>query len=152
MFEVENYICLLLENELRFVKRREEIKKELLKQPDFLKSKVFHELSHQEDHITLDHLINFLESNGFYPRREDLEAILRRCNHDANLMLNYEEFCEITSVNEYNLTVDEAETKGLMMSEKKEFSKEMTPIRKSNSREDLLQGSIDDAMDKYDTP
>lgn len=40
-FEVENSICLLLENELRFVKRREEIKKELLKREDFIKTKVF---------------------------------------------------------------------------------------------------------------
>lgn len=41
-------------------------------------------------------LIYFLEQNGFYPRTEDLEAILRRCDHDADRSLNFEEFCEIT--------------------------------------------------------
>jgi hypothetical protein len=40
-------------------------------------------------------LIYFLEKNGFYPRREDIEAILRRLDHDANKMLGFEEFIEI---------------------------------------------------------
>jgi len=39
-------------------------------------------------------LIAFLEKNGFYPRREDMEAILRRLDHDANKMLGFEEFTE----------------------------------------------------------
>ena len=39
-------------------------------------------------------LIEFLEQNGFYPRTEDLEAILRRCDHDADRHLTFEEFCE----------------------------------------------------------
>ena len=146
---MENSICLLLENELRFVKRREEIKKELLKREDFIKAKVFAELAHNEDHIKLDYLITFLEQHMFYPRRDDLEAILRRCNHDGNLMLNYEEFCEITSVNEYNRTVDEV-VEGVTTN--KEFAKECSPMRKSNSREDILQESMEEAMDKYDTP
>ena len=41
-------------------------------------------------------LIAYLESNGFYPRREDIEAILRRMDHDANRQINYDEFCELT--------------------------------------------------------
>ena len=41
-------------------------------------------------------LISYLESNGFYPRREDIEAILRRMDHDANRQINYDEFCELT--------------------------------------------------------
>jgi Ca2+-binding EF-hand superfamily protein len=151
-FEVENSICLLLENELRFVKRREEIKKELLKRDDFIKSKIFQEMSHGEEHIKLDDLIAFLEKNAFYPKREDLEAILRRCNHDGNLMLSLEEFCEITSVNEYNLTAEESQI--LHSSSKKDLEKDLSasPIRKSNSREDILHDSIDEAMEKYDTP
>ena len=43
-------------------------------------------------------LISYLEKNGFYPRREDIEAILRRLDHDANRMLSYDEFCELASV------------------------------------------------------
>jgi len=37
-------------------------------------------------------LIDLLESNGFYPRAEDLEAILRRCDHDADRGLSFDEF------------------------------------------------------------
>ena len=40
-------------------------------------------------------LIFYLETNGFYPRREDVEAILRRMDHDANRQINYDEFCEL---------------------------------------------------------
>jgi Ca2+-binding EF-hand superfamily protein len=43
-------------------------------------------------------LIYFLENNGFYPRTEDLEAILRRCDHDADRAFNFEEFCEIVQL------------------------------------------------------
>jgi len=37
-------------------------------------------------------LLAYLESNGFYARREDIEAILRRCDHDGNQMISFEEF------------------------------------------------------------
>ena len=30
--------------------------------------------------------------------KEDLEAILRRCDHDADRCLSYEEFCEVTEL------------------------------------------------------
>ena len=41
-------------------------------------------------------MIEILESNGFFPRAEDLEAILRRCDHDADRALSFEEFSEVT--------------------------------------------------------
>ena len=43
-------------------------------------------------------LITYLERNSFFPRREDIEAILRRSDHDANRTINYQEFCEIACV------------------------------------------------------
>jgi Ca2+-binding EF-hand superfamily protein len=43
-------------------------------------------------------LIFYLEKNGFYPQTEDLEAILRRCDHDADRELSYEEFCELMDI------------------------------------------------------
>ena len=39
-----------------------------------------------------------MENNGFHPRTEDLESILRRCDHDADRMLSFEEFCETIEV------------------------------------------------------
>jgi hypothetical protein len=38
-----------------------------------------------------------LELNGFFPRREDLESILRRCDHDANQNISFTEFVEQAS-------------------------------------------------------
>lgn len=43
-------------------------------------------------------LIMYLEQNGFHPRTEDLEAILRRCDHDADRALSFDEFCEVTEM------------------------------------------------------
>ena len=42
--------------------------------------------------------IAYMEQNGFYPRTEDLEAILRRCDHDADRHLTFDEFCEVTEL------------------------------------------------------
>jgi len=39
-------------------------------------------------------LIWFLDVNGYQPKTEDLEAILRRCDHDADRALSLEEFAE----------------------------------------------------------
>jgi len=49
--------------------------------------------------INMSDLIFFCEQNGFYPRTDDLEAILRRCDHDADRALNQEEFFEIVELN-----------------------------------------------------
>ena len=48
--------------------------------------------------IGMPELISYLEKNGFYPRREDIESILRRLDHDANRMISYEEYCELASI------------------------------------------------------
>ena len=55
-------------------------------------------------------LIYYLERNGFYPRREDIEAILRRMDHDANRQISYDEFCELTVVNERPPREEQAQT------------------------------------------
>jgi len=55
-------------------------------------------------------LISYLERNGFYPRREDIEAILRRMDHDANRQISYDEFCELTVVNERPPRQEQAQT------------------------------------------
>jgi Ca2+-binding EF-hand superfamily protein len=36
-----------------------------------------------------------LDQQGFYAKTEDLEAILRRCDHDADRSISFEEFAEI---------------------------------------------------------
>lgn len=46
--------------------------------------------------------------NGFQPKTEDLEAILRRCDHDADRALSLEEFAECID-RDYNELVQERE-------------------------------------------
>ena len=108
-FEAESILSDLIENELRLVKKREFLKAELLKKKDFIKQKAFEQISGNQEAVTLRDLIAFLEQHGFQPRREDLEAILRRCDHNANQQLNYDEFCEMCSVNEYCYSQEELE-------------------------------------------
>jgi hypothetical protein len=43
-------------------------------------------------------LINYLEMNGFHPRTADIEAILRRCDHDADRAFSFEEFNELIDI------------------------------------------------------
>lgn len=51
-------------------------------------------------------LIWFLDTNGFQPKTEDLEAILRRCDHDADRSLSLEEFAEALNVEYDDLIAD----------------------------------------------
>ena len=43
-------------------------------------------------------LTSYLENNGFYPCEDDINAICRRCDHDANRSISFSEFCELTAI------------------------------------------------------
>lgn len=57
--------------------------------------KVFQEISRHQSDIQMADLIWYLDQWGFQPKTEDLEAILRRCDHDADRQISYEEFAEM---------------------------------------------------------
>lgn len=99
-YEVLSLFTRLLDKEMALQRQRNESKLALVKCPDFLKTKVFDTIARGYHLIGMPELISYLEKNGFYPRREDIEAILRRMDHDANRMISYEEFCELASVSE----------------------------------------------------
>lgn len=109
------------------------------------------ELALNEEKISLDSLIRFLESQRFFPKREDLEAILRRVDHKGDHSINFEEFCEITSLNEFNLSPEEAELESSRHSPIKEEIqkdlKESHAIHRSNSNQERLD-SLEDSIDK----
>jgi Ca2+-binding EF-hand superfamily protein len=79
------------------------VKRELLKREDFIKSKAFNEIAKGMECINLQTLVEFLEKCLFCPKREELEAILRRVDHEGKQKINYDEFCEVTSVNGENM-------------------------------------------------
>jgi Ca2+-binding EF-hand superfamily protein len=87
----------LFEQEMRFLRSRGDTRRQLIRHDDFVKSRYFNLLSLGKDYITVDDLIYFLQKNGLRPLTEDLEAILRRCDHTGDQTLNYTEFSELTA-------------------------------------------------------
>ena len=79
---------------------RAETKRQLQACADFVKVSVFDSIAKGYNAITMPDLIAYLEKNTFFPRREDIEAILRRCDHDANRTISYAEFAELTQMQE----------------------------------------------------
>lgn len=57
-------------------------------------------------------MVDFLEEQIRYvAKKEDIEAILRRCDHEGDQMINLNEFSEFTSLNEEDLNVENHEEK-----------------------------------------
>jgi len=95
-YEVISLVTRLLDKEITFHRQRAEAIASIAKQEDFDRRKIFETIARGYHSICMADLIFFLEKNGFYPRREDVEAILRRLDHDADKSLSFDEFCEIT--------------------------------------------------------
>lgn len=90
-----------IELELKLVKIKNEIKRQLLQKQDFTKANYFNLISNSKDKITVPDLINFIRKFGkANPRKEELEAILRRCDHEGDQLISYSEFCELVTSNE----------------------------------------------------
>ena len=99
-YEVISLMSRLLDKEMQLQRQRTESQRQLARCPDFIKVRVFDQIARGFHSISMPDLIFYLEKNGFYPRREDIEAILRRMDHDANRQISYDEFCELTCVQE----------------------------------------------------
>ena len=123
-YEVISLVARLLDKELSFHRLRVESLQTIAKQEDFDRKKMFEQISRGFHSICMADLILFLERNGFYPRREDIEAILRRLDHDANKMLSYEEFCEVCGPDADELSRDEED-------DSNKFNDAATPLRKT---------------------
>jgi hypothetical protein len=67
---------------------------------------MFAQISRGRPEIMMTDLIWFCERQGFMPSTEDLEAILRRCDHDADRCLSFEEFAETVGVDYERLMKD----------------------------------------------
>ena len=94
-YEVISLLTRLLDKEMQLQRQRKEGQRQLARCYDFVKVRTFDKIARGFSAINMPDLISYLESNGFYPRREDVEAILRRMDHDANRQVNYDEFCEL---------------------------------------------------------
>jgi hypothetical protein len=83
-YSVVSLLVRLLEKELTLQRHRNDSKRQLAMSPDFVKVRSFDNISRGRSQIGVSDLSYFLERNGFYPRREDIEAILRRLDHNAD--------------------------------------------------------------------
>ena len=88
----------ILEREKTMIDKRSECRRDLFKHIDHQKLKTFNDITRGQTLVLMSDLIFFLEENGFCPKTEDIEAILRRCDHDADQALSFEEFCELTEL------------------------------------------------------
>ena len=101
-YEVLSLFSRLLDKEMLLQRNKNDAQRQLADSPDFVKVRVFDAIARGYHCINMPDLIAFLERNSFFPRREDIEAILRRCDHDANRQISYAEFCELACIRESN--------------------------------------------------
>lgn len=149
---VSSMVVRILERERNLSKKRSEARMALFKNQDHQKLKTFHSISRGQTAISMSDLIYYLEQNGFHPRTEDLEAILRRCDHDADRYLSYEEFCELVEMPaEENEEGEDPDAKANMNSpERKELQesvKQAEPLKRRNSNE-KLDGQPKESMEE----
>ncbi len=91
---VTSLVVRILECEIKMQHDRKLTQMEIAQHPDHELMKTFNEVSKRKTSIGVQALIAYLKDNGFTPKTEDLESILRRCDHDADRILSYEEFTE----------------------------------------------------------
>lgn len=76
-------------------RKAEEIRRELERRHDFSTYACFRAIDDLNDgDINPDNLRSFLKNNGYYPTEDDVIAVIRRLDTDADCKVNYEEFCE----------------------------------------------------------
>jgi Ca2+-binding EF-hand superfamily protein len=88
----------ILEREKNMTRKRNDVRMALFKSKSHQKLKTFNEISRGQLLITMPDLIYFLEENGFHPRTSDIEAILRRADHDADRAFSFQEFSELIEI------------------------------------------------------
>ena len=85
----------ILEREIAFLKNRSAAWEALASESEESLAELFNQIGRGRPEIMMTDLIWFCERYGFMPSTEDLEAILRRCDHDADRCLTFEEFAEM---------------------------------------------------------
>ena len=61
-------------------------------------SEWFSRISGWKKHMSMTDLNYFMKQNSKGLKTEGLEALLRRCDHDADRALSYDEFCDLTEL------------------------------------------------------
>ncbi len=76
-------------------RKTEEMRKDLERRHDFSTYGCFRIVDDQnEGDINPDNLRSFFKNNGYYPTEDEVIAIVRRLDVDADCKVSYAEFCE----------------------------------------------------------
>lgn len=96
---VNSYFARILEREVYLAERKLEVKLKVHNDDQMNVREFFDKLTGSKDTLTLLELIKFIkEQSKFEPRQHELEAIMRRCDHDADLCLSEDEFSELFEI------------------------------------------------------
>jgi len=106
---VEQELSNLINQEVEFFRASEEIRKELEKRYDFSTYGCFRAIDDKnEGDINPDNLRQFFKNNGYYPTEDEVIAIVRRLDVDADCKISYEEFSEGIKTQEFTKKKQEA--------------------------------------------
>ena len=71
------------------------MRKDLERRHDFSTYACFRAVDDQNDgDVNPDNLRSFFKNNGYYPTEDEVIAVVRRLDVDADCKINYAEFCE----------------------------------------------------------
>lgn len=96
-YEVISRLVQVLQKEMDLQRNRQDQRRQLVSDPDFLKHKTFDDIARGCRNISMADLTIWAERNGYFMRSEDVEAILRRLDHDADRMISFEEYAELVN-------------------------------------------------------
>jgi Ca2+-binding EF-hand superfamily protein len=76
-------------------RKTEEIRRELERRHDFSTYACFRAVDDlNEGALHPDNIRAFFKNNGYYPTEDEVIAVVRRLDTDADAKVNYSEFCE----------------------------------------------------------
>jgi len=82
-------------SEIELFRKTEEIRRDLERRHDFSTYACFRAIDDlNEGDINVDNLRSFFKNNGHFPTEDEVIAVVRRLDTDADSKINYSEFCE----------------------------------------------------------
>jgi len=91
-------------------------------------------------------LFSFLQEQGFCADRDALEAILRRCDHEGDQDICFEDFCELVSARPFNQTLDEKEQEDFQQSKDQKSLNQVVLDQHVSPRPESKREFIDESL------
>jgi Ca2+-binding EF-hand superfamily protein len=90
-------------SEIELFRRCEDLRIDLARRHDFSTYACFRAVDDRsEGDVNPDNIRSFIKNNGYYPSEDEVIAVVRRLDVDADCKINYAEFCEAIKTNEFS--------------------------------------------------